>query len=690
MASWIRDRGWRPFPLDHPSLSTCGGLHGPNNPCDGKRGKHPIAKFGTACNVEPADGLINTWFGGKARNVGVACGPSTLFVVDEDEQDALERFAALRNESIPMTYRVRTSRGWHYYFDATEYPQLGNASGLLGDHGMDVRGRGGFVVAAGSLHASGLVYAAEDEHVSPAALPVWIAEAVQTKLDDAGDEVEAGEGRWDSSTRFGTETEFRQQYERRLQAIQHRGNDFRTMELFPAARDGWRMVSLGLISQAEMKKDIGEAIERVFDAPPDNRDKHIVNGEARKAADASPWALTNIRMLDPVAGLAEDEQHSSWQPVDLDALWDTVGEPRSADMLSRSDGVRMFYLGKTHSVHGESESGKSWIGQSAALERLHAGDSVLYVDYEDDASSVLARMKFLGMRREQIPLFVYVSPDGPQDHHFAELLTRSYELAIIDGVTVAMGYAAKKSNDQDEYTQWYKSLPLRIARSTGAGVVQIDHVSKSKDERGRFAIGSQAKMGNISGSAFYVDVVAGFGQGLTGELRIYVGKDRPGGVRAHAGKMKKDRLQPFARYIHNATDPTAIKVSIEPWLEEGAETDPDDLSVAEAIDWRDHSKQPALPDDVTMWAGDGRAALRHVARFMRMCSIEGDGMTRGDAQLAMATLLDQFGKPVAKRLTVNRAWGVLRELGRIAPAKANRPAAPNGLHRWVENPPTES
>lgn len=383
------------------------------------------------------------------------------------------------------------------------------------------------------------------------------------------------------------------------------------------------------------------------------------------------------------AEIVDDDLASSWTPVDLEELWDDAGEPRQSDYLHREDGVAMFYAGKTHSVHGESESGKSWIGQSAALERVMAGERVLYVDYEDDARSVLMRMRFLGMRREHLPLFVYVSPEGPQDYAFAELLTRPYALAVIDGVTVAMSHAAKKSNDQDEYTAWYKSLPLRIARHTGAAVVQIDHVSKSKDERGRFAIGSQAKMGNISGSAFYVDVHQGFGQGKVGELRIYVGKDRPGGVRAHAGKMRRDRLQPFARYIHDAADPTAIAVTLAPWLDEDDETSADGArALPRGRDWND-PEQPLLPADIRHFSGTGQSAVGPLARFMRAMAVGGDGMSRLDAVTALRADVGVNGKPKNDDLTVKRAWGALREAGRLKPAESNVSENPNGLHWWV-------
>jgi len=60
----------------------------------------------------------------------------------------------------------------------------------------------------------------------------------------------------------------------------------------------------------------------------------------------------------------------------------------------------------------------------------------------------------------------------------------------------------------------------------------IDHVTKSKDTRGNYAIGAQAKRADIDGVAVSVAVEQPFGRGIDGALSLTVTKDRPGFVRA--------------------------------------------------------------------------------------------------------------------------------------------------------------
>ncbi|MFC5996260.1 bifunctional DNA primase/polymerase [Pseudonocardia hispaniensis] len=175
-----RNRGWRPFPVDSPLSPDCVGLH-KTTPCDGQRGKHPAVAFTTATATEPADKQLEHWFNRGPRNIGVACGPSGLIVFDEDMLGALETFAAERGETLPSTYRVRTGRGWHWYFTTPAGLEHGNSEGALRGRHVNVRGRGGYVVAAGSVHASGHVYEAEDPHAEVAELPAWLATAIKEK-----------------------------------------------------------------------------------------------------------------------------------------------------------------------------------------------------------------------------------------------------------------------------------------------------------------------------------------------------------------------------------------------------------------------------------------------------------------------------------------------------------------------------
>jgi hypothetical protein len=76
------------------------------------------------------------------------------------------------HERLPPTLRARSARGEHLYFSA-DAARIGNSAGQLGA-GLDVRGRGGYVVAPPSRHASGKHYRWTSAP-PPAPLPAWLA-----------------------------------------------------------------------------------------------------------------------------------------------------------------------------------------------------------------------------------------------------------------------------------------------------------------------------------------------------------------------------------------------------------------------------------------------------------------------------------------------------------------------------------
>jgi Bifunctional DNA primase/polymerase, N-terminal len=80
----LREQKLHVFPADHPVHPECIGKHGPDNPCDGSRGKHPAVKWGTWAVAETPQMIEQVWerYGGVS-NVAVACGPSNLVILDE-------------------------------------------------------------------------------------------------------------------------------------------------------------------------------------------------------------------------------------------------------------------------------------------------------------------------------------------------------------------------------------------------------------------------------------------------------------------------------------------------------------------------------------------------------------------------------------------------------------------------------
>lgn len=119
-------------------------------------------------------------------NIGVACGPSNLVVVDLDgsnEQEhgqmhhgrqALVLLAAEAGEMVPSdTFSVLTPKGQHLYFAAPSGMQIRNSAGHLGRK-IDTRARGGYVVGAGSI-VDGQIYRITCD-LPPQPLPAWLLE----------------------------------------------------------------------------------------------------------------------------------------------------------------------------------------------------------------------------------------------------------------------------------------------------------------------------------------------------------------------------------------------------------------------------------------------------------------------------------------------------------------------------------
>lgn len=139
------------------------------------------------------DRIRRCWSQGP-YNIGVACGPSGLLVVDLDTPkpetppppapfnvsgvnegaDVLVMLAERYAEPFPWhTFTVRTGRGGlHLYFCQPAGEALRNSAGRLGWL-IDTRGVGGYVVGPGSI-VDGNPYRAAGELIA-APLPAWLA-----------------------------------------------------------------------------------------------------------------------------------------------------------------------------------------------------------------------------------------------------------------------------------------------------------------------------------------------------------------------------------------------------------------------------------------------------------------------------------------------------------------------------------
>lgn len=233
-------------------------------------------------------------------------------------------------------------------------------------------------------------------------------------------------------------------------------------------------------------------------------------------------------------------------------------------LLPRTDGRCLLYPGKLHSFHGESESGKSLVLLWEAVRLAAQGESTLWVDFDSDPAETVTRMRAMG--KTDGSNFVYVRPDDrPRGEKDAELLfgTR-HSLIVLDGVTDAMSLFGYSITDNDDFSKFARLLLRPLAEKTGAAVVIVDHVTKDKDNRGRFAIGAQSKMSILTGASYLVEVVSLVAVGVRGEISIRVGKDRPSGVRPYSGGWRqRDRTQEAARVVVDARGGKTV-LAVEP------------------------------------------------------------------------------------------------------------------------------
>jgi hypothetical protein len=254
------------------------------------------------------------------------------------------------------------------------------------------------------------------------------------------------------------------------------------------------------------------------------------------------------------------DDQDSWAFVDLSVYVSGEYVSRAGELMPRSDGTCLLYEGETHSFHGESESGKSLIVLWEAARVMLEGRDVAWIDFDSSAQENVGRLRAFGVPPETIIAhFCYARPESlaKSSSAFSELFKRRYALAVIDGVTDAValvnGDGDSKGDPNTAFTMFSRRFPRKLAK-TGAAVVMIDHVTKDVNNRGRFAIGGQAKMSQITGAAYTVAITRVFGRGMRGEIALRVAKDRPGGVRPWASpQMDRWQTQEVARVVVDDT-----------------------------------------------------------------------------------------------------------------------------------------
>jgi len=229
----------------------------------------------------------------------------------------------------------------------------------------------------------------------------------------------------------------------------------------------------------------------------------------------------------------------TWKPVDLGPVLDGTWQPPQPAVGSRDDGRGLFYPGRMHVIAAEAEAGKTWLALAAAATELARGESVVYLDFEDDEGGIAGRLLTIGAGRDAIAKrFAYIRPEQPlAGVHRQDLDDAAGDLkpslVVIDGVTEAMSLHGLELKDNTDVAAFGQLLPRRMT-AAGAATVLLDHVVKDKEARGGHAIGGVHKLNGLNGAMYLLENKDPFGIGRAGRSRLLIRKDRPGQLRRHA------------------------------------------------------------------------------------------------------------------------------------------------------------
>ena len=233
---------------------------------------------------------------------------------------------------------------------------------------------------------------------------------------------------------------------------------------------------------------------------------------------------------------------------DLGPYLDGVAEPIVPTVGEIWPGRCLFYASAVNEIHGEPSVGKTNILLSAAGRVLEAGGCVVFLDPEDHPQRIVARALALGIDREALrERFFYLhDPDGvaiAKAQQWAAL--HHPALVILDGLAESLAREGADENSAAEILGFFRDY-LRPFADSGAAVVVADHVVKSRENQGRWARGSGAKLGFYNGAVYEAALGEAYTPSQAGFVRLKVSKDRNGGVGAMGAVVTELRFAPGA------------------------------------------------------------------------------------------------------------------------------------------------
>jgi hypothetical protein len=270
--------------------------------------------------------------------------------------------------------------------------------------------------------------------------------------------------------------------------------------------------------------------------------------------------------------------YDSWQPINLAEL------PEQAPVQPTLGGLGIAYPGKRHVFSGPQESAKTLAAYILAIKLAHAEQTAVLIDFEMGRWDARNRLRELGATPDDLRRIQYVEPAEPANaHDIGRLLALEPQLVIIDAAAGAYDLQGLDDNRRSDVER-FTSIYVKGFWLAEIATIVLDHVVKTADNRGTYAIGSERKVGGA-------DVHLGFEtilpvkRGSHGKYKIVTHKDRMGFLRrgklAELDLTSDGETHEITWAFTAATDedeedfrPTNLMEKVSHWLERNRSSAP--------------------------------------------------------------------------------------------------------------------
>jgi len=463
---------------------------------------------------------------GKTRNVAIVLRPSNLVVLECDTEEDLLRIEAL---NLPVTLTVRSSKPYkrHFYFrppaDIEQLPYVA----FRFESGKLTADTGRYFLAPPSIHPSGAIYSflpgLGPDDVDIAELDPHLYRQLAAQAREESDEqrerihvdpdakVHAGQ-RGDSLFRYASMLRRWGLARDQIARAAHEWNQARCDPPIEHAR-----VEMQVDGAMKMRGD--QELERAIANPlPDQPEP--APAEAQPEPEGGSWARVNL----------------------TDPAYLIPPEPPAIQGL--------LYAAKRHVLSGPQESAKTLIAYHLLLQAHRDGHPVAIVDFEMGPVAARRLLHDLGATPDEIAAIYYTEPEGPPDQQALQAIVQhGTRYALIDAAAGAFDTTGLDDNSRKD-AETFARLWIRPLFKLDIATLLLDHVTKDREARGKYAIGSERKTGGADIHLGF-DALKALSRGGTGLIKVTTHKDRGAFL-----------SRPTAAMLELASDPATHSITI--------------------------------------------------------------------------------------------------------------------------------